>query len=29
MEKQLKDYTMNYFSILKIIEDHPELDWRA
>jgi hypothetical protein len=26
MEKQLKDYTMNYFSILKILEDHPELD---
>ena len=26
MEKQLKDYTMNYFSILKIIEDNPELN---
>jgi hypothetical protein len=25
MEKQIKEYTINYLPILKIIEDHPEL----
>jgi len=26
MEKQLKDYTINYLQILKIIEENPELE---